>query len=107
MADDDCTNSSLNPHYRNIWFDEHWLPEFVTYAATVMDQQYAAAMRTYNTDALERSSNPPQARPQDKELTGFAALNSKKRSRPTNLQDEPAKYKNIEDPLESQDPLDW
>jgi hypothetical protein len=68
----------LNPHYRQIWFEEHWAetPEFVKIAKAIVDKQYAAAKRTYNIDALERSSTSLQAK--RKELKGYAAWNKKR-----------------------------
>ncbi|KAM0698007.1 hypothetical protein Q7P36_002861 [Cladosporium allicinum] len=72
---------------------------------TTVDQQYAAAKRTYNTDAPERSSTSLQAC--RKELSSYAAFNSKRLRRAPNPDDELAKYKGITDPPESQDPLDW
>ena len=77
----------------------------MTLAMTTVDQQYAAAKRTYNTDALERSSTSLQAC--RKELSSYAAFNSKRLRRAPNPDDELAKYKGITDPPESQDPLDW
>ena len=71
----------------------------------VVDTQYASEIRTYNTDTPERSLTSLQAT-HKKELTGFAAYNTKKRSRQT-FGDELTKYKNIADPPEQQDPLDW
>jgi hypothetical protein len=68
----------LNPHYRDVWFEDHWELAFVAFAITTIEQQYAAAKRLYNVDALERKSASLQAH--RKELTGFAAYN-KKRSR--------------------------
>lgn len=97
----------LNPHYRQIWFEEHWVltPEFVKIARTTVDQQYAISKRTYNTDAPERcSTSPPSHR---KELSGFAAWNQKRFRQPTQPQDELERYRNIADPPEAQDPLDW
>jgi hypothetical protein len=63
----------LNPHYRQIWFEEHWAatPEFVKIAQTIVDEQYAAAKRTYNIDAPKRSSISPPAK--RKEVKGYAA----------------------------------
>ncbi|KAM0707268.1 hypothetical protein Q7P35_006600 [Cladosporium inversicolor] len=96
----------LNPHYRQIWFEEHWEPAFVTYALTKIDEEYATARRLYNTDAPERSSTSLQVRRKD--VTGFAAYNKKRsRSQSSTLHDELTKYKNIEDPPEAQDSLDW
>jgi hypothetical protein len=97
----------LNPHYRQVWFEEHWAqtPEFVTIAKTTVEKQYATAKRTYNIDAPERTSTSPQAR--RKELSGFAAYNQKRSRRPTEPQDELERYRNIADPPEAQDPLDW
>jgi hypothetical protein len=52
------------------------------------------------------SSTTPQAT-RNKALTGFAAYNKRRpRALPT-PQDELTKYKNIEDPPDAQDPLDW
>jgi hypothetical protein len=96
----------LNPHYRQIWFEQHWEPAFITYALTKIDEEYAAAKRQYDTDAPERSSTSPQARRKD--VTGSAAYNKKRsRGQSSTVHDELTKYKNIEDPLEAQDPLDW
>lgn len=97
----------LNPHYRHLWFEDHWEPAFVNFALTIIDQQYAAAKRLYNIDAPERSSTPPQAR--YKELSGFAAYNKKRsyRQSTNTTYDELTKYKGIADPPDSQDPLDW
>jgi hypothetical protein len=47
----------LNPHYRQLWFEDHWLHEYITFAYKVIDEQYAAAKRLYNTNAPERSSS--------------------------------------------------
>jgi hypothetical protein len=98
----------LNPHYRQIWFEEHWAetPEFVKIAKATVDEQYAAAKRTYNIDAPERSSTSPQAK--RKELKGYAAWNKKRsQSQFTDTRDELIKYRNIQDPPDGQDPLDW
>jgi hypothetical protein len=98
----------LNPHYRQEWFEEYWAktPEFVTIARTVVDEQYAAASRTYNTAAERCSTSPVQRK---KELKGYAAWNQKRSQKMTSTtsQDELAKYRNIADPPEGQDPLDW
>lgn len=96
----------LNPHHRDVWFEDHWLPKDYKAAMKVIDQQYAAAKRLYNTDAPERSSTSPQANRKD--LSGYAAFNQKKRAqRQTDPQDELAKYRSITDPPHGQDPLDW
>jgi hypothetical protein len=67
----------------------------VTLAMSTVDEQYAAAKRTYNTDAPERSSTSPQAC--RKELSSYAAFNSKRLRRAPNPDDELAKYKGITD----------
>ena len=98
----------LNPHYRQIWFEEHWAqtPEFVTIARTTVEKQYAIAKRTYNIDAPERSSISPPAK--RKEVKGYAAWNKKRSyTQSTELRDEITRYRNIADPLDAQDPLDW
>jgi hypothetical protein len=95
----------LNPHYRLSWFQDHWTLAWIKIAKQTIDQEYTEAKRTYNTDAPERSSISPQA--QRKDLSGFAAFNQKRSRRPTAPQDELTKYKNIPDPPEAQDPLDW
>jgi hypothetical protein len=71
----------LNPHYRLSWFHDHWTSAWIKIAKQTIDQQYAEAKRTYNTDAPERSSISPQARRKD--LSGFAAFNQKRSRRPT------------------------
>jgi hypothetical protein len=70
-----------SPHYRHILFEDNWAatPAFVEFARTTVDKQYAAAKRSYNIDAPERSSTSPPAR--RKELTGYAAYNRKTLSR--------------------------
>lgn len=92
----------LNPHYRQIWFEEHWAatPEFIDIARIIVDKQYAAVKRTYNIDALERSSTSPPAK--RKELKGYAAWN-KKRSYGQSIErsDELIRYRNITDPAEA------
>jgi hypothetical protein len=70
----------------------------VTLAMSTVDEQYAAAKRTYNTDAPERSSTSPQAC--RKELSSYAAFNSKRLRRAPDPDDELAKYKGITDPLD-------
>ena len=77
----------------------------MTLARTTVDEQYAAARRTYNTDAPERASISPQAR--RKELTGYAAWNKKRSYGQSTIDDEITKYRNIVDPPDAQDPLDW
>jgi hypothetical protein len=78
----------------------------VTIARTVVDEQYAAVSRTYNTAAERCSTSPVQRK---KELKGYAAWNQKRSQKMTSTtsQDELAKYRNIADPPEGQDPLDW
>lgn len=88
----------LNPHYCNVWFEEHQDKTFTDIAIVVVDAQYAPKIRTYNTDALEQSSTSLQAT-YKKELTSFATYNTKKRSYQT-FGDKLTKYKNIADPLE-------
>jgi hypothetical protein len=97
----------LNPHYRQIWFEEHWsdTPEFVKMVQITVEKEYATAKRTYNTDAPERSSTSPQAR--QKQLTGFAAYNQKRSRQPSQLLDELERYRDIADPPEEQNALDW
>jgi hypothetical protein len=95
----------LNPYYRLSWFHDHWTSAWIKIAKQTIDQQYAEAKRTYNTDAPERSSISPQARRKD--LSGFAAFNQKRSRRPTAPQDELTKYNNIPDLPKAQDPLDW
>jgi hypothetical protein len=98
----------LNPHYRQVWFEEHWAqtPEFVKLANTTVDEQYAVARRTYNIDAPERSSTSPPAK--RKELKGYAAWNKKRSyNQTTDARDELIRYRNIDDPPDGQDPLDW
>ena len=90
----------LNPHYRQVWFEEHWeqTPKFVTFARTTVEKQYATAKRTYNTDAPKRCSLLPPAR--RKELSGYAAWNKKSR-RPAAPQDELERYRAIANPPEA------
>ncbi|KAM0706163.1 hypothetical protein Q7P35_006712 [Cladosporium inversicolor] len=95
----------LNPHYRDVWFEDHWEPAFVTFVLTTIEQQYVAAKRLYNIDAPERKSASPQSH--RKELTGFAAYNKRRSRKAADSQDELVKYKAIVDPPEAQDPLDW
>jgi hypothetical protein len=96
----------LNPHYRQHWFEDHWPSKWQKHACKVIDEQYAAAKRLYNIDAPERSSTSPQAT-RNKALTGFAAYNKRRPRAPPTPQDELTKYRNIEDPPDAQDPLDW
>jgi hypothetical protein len=98
----------LNPHYRQVWFEEHWAqtPEFVKFANTTVDEQYAVARRIYNIDAPERSSTSPPAK--RKELKGYAAWNKKRsHTQNTDARDELTRYRNIDDLPDGQDPLDW
>jgi hypothetical protein len=78
----------------------------VKLANTTVDEQYAVARRTYNIDALERSSTSPPAK--RKELKGYAAWNKKRSyNQTTDARDELIRYRNIDDPPDGQDPLDW
>ncbi|KAI6788857.1 hypothetical protein KC343_g6741 [Hortaea werneckii] len=96
----------LNPHYRQIWFEDHWTPVFAKHALSIINEQYLVAQRLYNIDAPERSSTSPQA--QRAALTGFAAFSQKRsRKRSSRSSDELTKYMDIQDPPEHQDPLDW
>lgn len=98
----------LNPHYRHLWFEDHWSPTDIAFAVKTVEEQYAKAKREYNTDAPipERASTSPQA--QRKALTGYAAYNQKRsRLKPVDLHDELARYRAISDPPDTQDPLDW
>jgi hypothetical protein len=92
----------LNPHYRMVWFKDYWSEEFVTAAEAVINQQYNAAKRSHNIDALERTSLSPIAF-RTKEVSGFAAFNRPKAKQ--RLEDELTRYKNAEAPPDSQDPL--
>jgi len=76
----------------------------MAFAVTTIEQQYVAAKRLYNVDALERKSTSLQAH--RKELTGFTAYNKKRSRKAADPQDELVKYKAIADPPEAQDPLD-
>jgi len=96
----------LNPHYRQHWFEDYWPAKWQTHACKVIDEQYAAAKRLYNIDAPERSSTSPQAC-RTKAVTGFAAYNKRRPRAPPLPQDELTKYRNVEDPPDAQDPLDW
>jgi hypothetical protein len=78
----------------------------VKIAKAIVDEQYAAAKRTYNIDAPERLSTSLQAK--RKELKGYTAWNKKRsQSQFTDTRDELIKYRNIQDPPDGQDPLDW
>ena len=77
----------------------------MTIAKPTVKKQYATTKRTYNIDAPERTSTSPQAC--RKELLGFTTYNQKRSRRSTKPQDELERYRNIADPLEAQDPLDW
>ena len=71
-----------------------------------MDKQYAAAKRLYNIDAPERSSTSPPTR--RKALTGYAAYNQKRsRTEPSTPHDELTKYRDVAEPPDAQDPLEW
>ena len=75
-------------------------------AQTIVDEQYAAAKRTYNIDAPERSLISPPAK--RKEVKGYATWNKKRSyTQSTELRDEITRYRNIADPPDAQDPLDW
>jgi hypothetical protein len=93
----------LNPHYRQMWFEDHWQPAFVNYAMTKIKEQYHAAERFYNIDAQSSSISPTQPR---KELTGFAAYN-KRSSRKKQPSDELARYMAAAELPDDADPLQW
>ena len=78
----------------------------MTFISTTIDEQYAVAKRTYNTDTLERSSTSLPAK--RKELKGYATWNKKRSyNQFTDARDELARYRNIDDLPDGQDPLDW
>ena len=63
---------------------------------TTVDEQYTVVRRTYNIDALERSSTSPPAK--RKELKGYAAWNKKHSyTQSTDARDELTRYRNIDD----------
>ena len=76
-------------------------------ARTVVNEQYAATSRTYNTAAERYSTSLIQER--KKELKGYAAWNQKRSQKATTTigpLDKLTKYRNIAKPPEGQDPLD-
>jgi hypothetical protein len=93
----------LNPHYRQMWFEDHWQPAFVKHAMTEIKEQYHAAERLYNIDAQSSSISPTQPK---KELTGFAAYN-KRSSRNKQPADELARYMAATELPDDADPLQW
>jgi hypothetical protein len=78
----------------------------VAYARTVVDKQYTAAKRLYNIDAPKRSLTSPLTR--RKALISYAAYNQKRsRTELSTPHDELTKYRDVTEPPDAQDPLEW